>query len=74
MIFTVFTKDSLDKTSKSNEANKYFLDASVCAFRSMKPGDDGITRRYSHNDLVGTVGDFSLPQSYTNLTQTFHHY
>ena len=73
MIFTVFTKDGLDKISKSNEATKYFLGTSVCAFQSTKPVDDGIARRYRHNDLVGTVGDFSLPQSYTNLTQTFHH-
>ena len=32
----------------------------------MKPVDDRIERRYSHHDLMGTVGDFSLPQSYTN--------
>ena len=25
----------------------------------MKSVDDGITRRYSHNHLVGTVSDFS---------------
>ena len=25
----------------------------------MKSVDDGITRRYNHNDLVGTVSDFS---------------
>ena len=29
----------------------------------MKPVDDRIER---FNDLMGTVGDFSLPQSYTN--------
>ena len=33
----------------------------------MKPVDDRISRRYSHIDLVGTVGDFSLPQSYINV-------
>ena len=64
--FTVFEKDSKDKISKSNEATKYFHGTSLCAFQSMKPVDDGIARRYSHKDLVGTVGDFSLPQSYTN--------
>ena len=33
----------------------------------MKPVDDGIARRYTHNDLVGTVGDFPLPKTYTNV-------
>ena len=32
----------------------------MCAFKSMKPVDDGIARRDSHNDLAGTVGDFPL--------------
>ena len=32
----------------------------ICAFQSMKSVDDGIARRDSHNDLVGTVGHFSL--------------
>ena len=67
MIFTVFTKDNIDKISKSNEATKYFHGTSICAFQSMKPFDDGIARRYTHNGLVGTVGDFPLPQSYTNV-------
>ena len=31
----------------------------------MKSVDEGIARRHNHNDLVGTVGDFSLHQSYT---------
>ena len=31
----------------------------------MKSVDNEIARRSSHNDLVGTVSDFSLPQSYT---------
>ena len=30
--------------------------------------DDGIVRRSSQNDLVGTVSDFSLPQSYVNVS------
>ena len=33
----------------------------------MKSVDDGIARRYSQNDLVGTITDFSLSQSYTNF-------
>ena len=33
----------------------------------MKPVDDGIARRDGHNDLVGTVGDFSQPKSYANV-------
>ena len=37
----------------------------MCAFYSMKSINDGIARRDSHEDLVGTVGDCSLPQSYT---------
>ena len=31
----------------------------------MKSVDERIARRHSHNDSVGTVGDFSLYQSYT---------
>ena len=39
MIFTAFTKDSTDKTRKSNEATKYLLGTSRCPFQSMKPVD-----------------------------------
>ena len=39
MIFTAFTKDSTDKTRKSNEAAKYLLGTSRCPFQSMKPID-----------------------------------
>ena len=39
MIFTVFTKDSIDKIRKSNEPMKYFLGTSRCPFQSMKPVD-----------------------------------
>ena len=67
MVFTVFTKDNIDKSSKSNEATKHFFGASICAFQSMKSVDDVIARRYSHNDLVGTVGNLSLSQFYTNV-------
>ena len=67
MIFTVFTKDNIDKNSKSNEATKHFHGTSICAFQTMKSVDEGIARRSSQNDLVGTVGDFSLPQSYINV-------
>ena len=42
--YTVFEKDSKDKISKFNEATKYFHGTSLCAFQSMKPVDDGITR------------------------------
>ena len=58
IIFTVFTKDSINKPISLAQAH---------AFQSMKPVDEGIARRYSHNDLVGTVGYFSRPQSYTNV-------
>ena len=37
----------------------------MCAFYSVKSVDDGITKRDSHEDLVGKVSDFFLPQSYT---------
>ena len=67
MVFTVFTKDNIDKNSKSNEATKHFHGTSICAFQRMKSVDDGIVRRFSQNDLMGTVSDFSLPQSYTNV-------
>ena len=33
----------------------------IYAFHCAKSVDDGIARRYSHSDLVGTVGDFSPP-------------
>ena len=67
MVFTVFTKDNIDKNSKSNEATKHFHGTSTCAFQAMKSVDDGIARRSSQNDLVGTVSNFSLPQSYINI-------
>ena len=37
----------------------------MCAFQSMKSVDN--RRHDSHNDLVGTIGDFSLTLSYTNV-------
>ena len=57
-VFTVFTKDNTDKTSKSKEATKHFHGTSICAcaFQTMKSVDDGIVRRFSQNDLVGTCG------------------
>ena len=67
MVFTVFTKDNIDKNSKSNEATKHFPGTSICVFQTMKSVDDGIARRSSQNDLVGTICDFSLPQSYINV-------
>ena len=33
----------------------------------MKSVDDGIVKRSSQYDLVGTFSDFSLPHSYTNF-------
>ena len=67
MVFTVFTKDNIDKNSKSNEATKHFPGTSICVFQTMKSVDDGIARRSSQNDLVSTVSDFSLPQSYVKV-------
>ena len=32
----------------------------MCAFQSVKSADNGIAGHGSHNDLVGTVGDFSM--------------
>ena len=39
----------------------------MCAFQTVKSVDDGTVRHFSQNDLVGTVSDFSLFQSYTNV-------
>ena len=57
-VFTVFTKDNTDKNSKSKEATKHFHGTSIyaCAFQTMKSVDDGIVRRFSQNDMVGTCG------------------
>ena len=74
MVFTVFTKDNIDKNSKSNEATKHFHGTSICAFQTMKSVDDRIARRSSQNALVGTVSDFSLPQSYTNVPSLLKNY
>ena len=46
---------------------EHFHGTSICAFSIMKSGDDGIPRRSSKNYLKGTVGDFSLPQSYKTV-------
>ena len=70
----VFTKDNIDKNSKSNEATKHFHGTSICAFQTMKSVDDRIARRSNQNDLVGTVSDFSLPQSYTNVPSLLKNY
>ena len=67
MVFTAFAKDNRDKNCKSNEATKHFHGTSICAFQTMKSVDDGIARRSSQNDLVDTICDFSLPQSYINV-------
>ena len=61
-VVTICTKDNIEKNSK------HFHGTSICAFQTMKPVDDGITRRSSQNDLVGTVSDFPLPQFSTNLS------
>lgn len=45
----------------------------VCAFQSMKSLDDG-TARHDSNDLLGTVGEFSLPQSYTDASSLLKRY
>ena len=67
MVYTFFSKDNIDKNSKSNEATKHFHGTSIFAVQTMKWVDDGIARLYSQNDLVGTFSDFSLPESYTNV-------
>ena len=63
--FTVCTKDNIDK--KFNKATK-------SVFQSMKSVHEGIARRHSHNGLVGTIGDFSLNQSYTYVPPTLKKY
>ena len=67
MVFIVFTKDNIDKKIKSNEGAKRFHGTSICAFLIVKSADDGIARCYSQNYLMGTVSNFSLPQSYTKV-------
>ena len=67
MVLTVFTKDNIDINSKSNKTTRHFHGTSIRSFQIMKSVDDGIERRSSQNDLVGTVSDFSLPQSYINV-------
>ena len=64
MVFTVFTKDNIDN---SKEATKHFYDTNISAFQTMKSVDDRIARSSSKNDLVGTVRNFCLLQSYTNV-------
>ena len=68
MVLTVFTKDNIDINSKSNKTTRHFHGTSIRSFQIMKSVDDGIERRSSQNDLVGTVSDFSLPQSYVNVS------
>ena len=46
----------------------------MCVFQSMKSVDNGIATRDSHNDLVGTVDDFSLSRSYTYALPTLKKY
>ena len=65
MVLRAFTKDNLDKNSKSDESTEYFHSKSIYVFQSMKSVDDGIVRLYSLKALVGTVGDFSMLQSHT---------
>ena len=47
------------KNIKFNEATKYSHGTNICNFQTMKPLD------VADNNLVSTVGDFSLPQSPT---------
>ena len=46
---------------------KLFHGTSISAFQTMKPVDHGIARRDIYNNIVGTIGEFSLTQSYTNV-------
>ena len=61
MTFTVFTKDNIGKYFDNHQSPWYNY---ICAFQSVKSADNGIAGHGSHNDLVGTVGDFSLLWSY----------
>ena len=68
-VFTVFTKDNIDKNSSSNQATKHFHGTSVCAFQSMKTITDGLIQINANSDSSPSVGDHTLPQSYTNVPQ-----
>ena len=68
-VFTVFTKDNIDKNSSSNTSTKHFHGTSICAFQCLKYPDDGVQR-----DRLTDISDFSgheyrLPSSYTDVTQ-----
>ena len=68
-VFTVFTKDNIDKNSLSNTSTKHFHGTSICAFQCLKYPDDGVQR-----DCLTDISDFSgheyrLPFSYTDVTQ-----
>ena len=60
--------------SESNESAKHSSATSIFAFHSMKSLDDGIARRYSHNNLVSTVTNLSLSQLYTSVASLLKKY
>ena len=65
-VFTVFTKDNIDKNSTSNETTEHFHRTSVCAFQSMI-SENGVRRTDIRNESETVVRDFSLPRSYTEI-------
>ena len=71
-VFTVFTKDNIDKNSSSNNATKHFHGTSICAFQCLKSIDDGVKRENNNVafDTQPLHGDYSLPLAYTNVKST----
>ena len=69
-LFTVFTKDNIDKNSSSNTASKHFHGTSICAIQTMGTPMDEIDRKanmnVSFNSPAFTIS-FDLPSSYTDI-------
>ena len=66
-IFTVFTKDNIDKNSSPNQATQHFHGTSICAFQPTKPSNLGLSRKPSDDSSNSTTNDFLLPSSYTDV-------
>ena len=69
-LFTVFTKDNIDKNSSSDTASKHFHGTSICAFQAKETPMDGIDRNANmnirFNNPTSTIS-FDLPSSYTDI-------
>ena len=66
-VFTVFTKDNVDKNSSSNQGTKHFRGTSICTFSPSKLFSCGSDRREVNNQSENVIHDFTLPTSYTDI-------